>query len=113
MDGVVGEVVGIVAIRMTRTRWGKDPLANHVLRRVCRIFSASATFVGQTSRRTPMTKPYTRSAELEGRYPAARPNCGIAARQNVAERGGLSKRSGNRTVCDIVSGVTQPASVAS
>ena len=44
---VVGEVVGIVAIRMT-ARDAKDPLANHVREGVPNLLRRA--FVGQTSR---------------------------------------------------------------
>ena len=46
VDGVVGEVVGIVAIRMT-ARDAKDPLANHVREGVPNLLRRA--FVGQTS----------------------------------------------------------------
>ena len=67
---------------------------------VCRTFSGA-----RLSARHPanaLTRPYTRSAALS-RTPPSELAC---SRLNVATRG-LSKRSGNRTVYDILSGVTQ------
>ena len=99
VDGILRQVVGVVAVGMT-ARDAEDPLPISSAS-VCRIFSGA-----RLSARHPanaLTRPYTRSAALSRTAPPSELAC---SRLNVATRG-LSKRSGNRTVCDIVSGVMQ------
>ena len=80
---------------MPKTRW---PIRSAS---VCRIFPGAR--LSARHRANALTKPYTRSAALSRTAPPSELACSWL---NVATRG-LSNRSGNRTLCGIVSGVTQ------
>ena len=68
-----------------------------------RVVESSRVRVCRPHRANALTKPYTRSAALSRTAPPSELACSWL---NVATRG-LSNRSGNRTLCGIVSGVTQ------
>ena len=99
MDGVVGQVVGIVAIGMT-ARDAEDPLADQVRERVPNL--PRCAFVGQTP-----GERLDQAVHALGRL--EQDGAAVGTRVLLVERGdeGLSNRSGNRTLCGIVSGVTQ------
>ena len=99
VDGILGEVVGIVPVRMA-ARDAEDPLADQVFERVPNPLRR--TLVDQTPA-NPLTRSYTRSAALSSTAPPSELAC---SRSNVATTG-LPTSSGNRTRCGIVGFVKQ------
>ena len=99
VDGIFGEVVGIVPVRMA-ARDAEDPLADQVFERV--PYLLRRTLVDQTPGE-PLDEVVHPLGCLEQHAPPSELAC---SRSNVATTG-LPTSSGNRTRCGIVGFVTQ------
>ena len=99
VDGILRQVVGVVAVGMT-ARDAEDPLSDQLRERVPNLLRRA--LVGETPGKR-LDEAVHALGCLEQDGPA------VGTRLLAVERRdeGLSKRSGNRTVCDIVSGVMQ------